>query len=113
LGALIASSQQNYQCTAIGLVIDSIAGSIIDSHLRNSLAHRLDIALISRRQAFDSYQYPRTRLDVGKAVQPISEDFSFANLPHGLIVARRLHVVKIFRSPAAIFIPASSSSGSS
>jgi hypothetical protein len=58
LSRLVAARQQYDQRVALLLQIDSIAGSVSDAQLRDTLADRLDVAEIAERHPTDPDENP-------------------------------------------------------
>jgi hypothetical protein len=77
---LVASSQQNHDFAPDSFEIYPVARAVIDPHLRNSLAHRLDIARITRSETLDPNLHPRSRTNVAQPVKPMGENFGLADL---------------------------------
>lgn len=57
--------------------IHPITGAVIDSEFGNPLADRLDIAGVSRSEAFNFYLDTRSCLNVAETIKPMRRDRSF------------------------------------
>jgi len=55
---------------------------VIDSQLRNTLAHGFDIARVASGQAFYPDLNTRTGLKITKVIDPPGIDFRLANFDH-------------------------------
>ena len=73
--------------------INPIAGTMINTHLRNSFTHRFNIPRITYSQSLNSCLNACTCTDILQAVDPLGEIFGFTNFDHGNIVAAWLHFV--------------------
>jgi hypothetical protein len=73
LGALVSAAEQNDQDIAALREIDPIARAMIDAHLADRFADRLDVARIAKGEAAKARQNPRYRHIVAQAAEPFVE----------------------------------------
>ena len=74
-------------------VINPIAGTMVDTHLRNSFTNRLNIPRIASSQPLNACLNARTCADILQAINPLSEVFGFANFNQDSIVVQRIQFV--------------------
>ncbi len=74
-------------------IINSIAGTMINPHLRNTFTHSLTIPAMSHGQSLNSCLNARTPLDIFQTVDPFGKMCSFADLNHIRIVAYWIRIV--------------------
>jgi len=72
LRALVSGCQKNNHLSPSPLEVHPVTGAVMDSQLRNTFAHWLNISGISQRESFDPGLDTRSCLNVSQAVKPLS-----------------------------------------
>jgi hypothetical protein len=85
LSTLVSSRKQNYHFTPDPFEVHPVTRSVVDPQFGNSLAYRLDVSGVFRREALDPYLHSRPRSDIAQPVKPAGEDVGLADLKHEVV----------------------------
>src|SRR5438552_3600534 len=83
LRALVACTQQQRDRRPALLEIDSVAGTVIDTHFAHARADRLHASGITEREAADACSDARLRLAILQSVEPFLERRGLQDFEHG------------------------------
>jgi len=97
LGRLVTAGKQDDQRSAPLLEIDAVAGTVLDSQFRHSLADRLDVA---ESQAPDPSDDAESRLTIAQSPESGLVLICLANLNHQVSVSQKIRRCK--RSTARV-----------
>lgn len=81
-GRLISTTEQHGKNLSSLDEVHPIAGSMIDSHLRNALANRSDVAGIVHRQTIDAHLNTRPSANIAQPSNPTVEGCAFDDFDH-------------------------------
>jgi hypothetical protein len=86
LRALIACTQQQRDRRPALLEIDSVAGTVIDTHFAHARTDRLHVSGITEREAADACSDARLSLAIPQSVEPFLERRGLQDFEHGSTV---------------------------